>query len=675
MKAKNILTLTALALAISGVLLATMAPAHNKTEAARPKVASSPLAQAAEQAATPTATAEIYSNPDREVFFGQTHVHTGWSMDAFIIGNTTTGPAEAYQYAIGEPVKHPGGYTVQLKRPLDFQGVTDHSEYLGMVRLANDPTSPVSKLPVASKLKANTPEEVVNVFKFLVASLASGKPMTELLQPKLMASIWDQNVQIADKYYKPGKFTTFVSYEWTSAPASQNMHRNVFFRDSKKVPSVPFTALDSVHPEDLWAWMDTQRTAGNEVLAISHNGNLSNGIMFPVSVDSKGKPLTEAWAKDRLANEPLSEIHQLKGTSETTPQLSPNDEFADYELMSFLLGTDNSTSNPHGGFFREAWQNGMAMQVDRGYNPYKFGVVAASDSHNTVVSYAQNAYDGGHASLDATPKARLAGKIEAGMEVLKLSTSGLAGVWAEQNTRESIFDAMRRKETYGTSGVRIKVRLFGGWDYKQSLFDQRDWVKVGYRDGVPMGADLPPKTGAAPTFVVWALKDPDDANLDRIQIVKGWTKDTKLFEQVYDVAWSDGRKPDGKTGRVPAVKSTVDIKNASYTNTVGATELKKVWRDPDFDPSLHAFYYVRVLQIPTPRWSTYDAKKLGVDPPKRVSPTVQERAWTTPIWYTPNAAVARARKPGQLRIATAERDATRRMTRTDRELLNVAAGQ
>lgn len=343
--------------------------------------------------------------------------------------------------------------------------------------------------------------------------------------------------------------------------------------------------------------------------------------------------------------------------------------------MSFLLGHDNSTSNPHGSYVREAYENGLAMQVALGYNPYKFGMVGASDSHDTSVAYTQSNFTGGHGMFDATPKARLAGKTEAGMEVLKTGTSGLAGVWAEQNTRESIFDAMRRKEVYGTSGVRIKVRMFGGWDYKDSVLKQRDWVKAGYSGGVPMGADLPARKGGAPTFIVWALKDPDDGNLDRIQIVKGWTKNTEIFEKVYDVAWSDGRRPDARTGKVPAIRSTVNIKNASYTNTVGAVELKKVWRDPDFDPSLHAFYYVRVLQIPTPRWSTYDAKKLGVAPPSRVSPIVQERAWGSPIWYTPSPAQARGNKPGMRLAMRAAPSAKSGVKMSNRDLLNLAAGQ
>jgi len=627
-------------------------------------------------AQAPPPEAAIPSNPDRNVYFGQTHSHTSWSMDAYVIGNTITGPAEAYQFSLGMPVAHPGGYKQQLSRPLDFQGVTDHSEYLGMVRLSNDPSSPVSKFPIAAKFRASTPAQRVEVFKFLVKLLATNERIEDLLEPKMVESVWTNYVQIADKYNQPGKFTAFVSYEWTSAPGGQNLHRNIFFRDSVHIPKIPFTAIDSVHPEDLWTWMDGQRAQGNELLAISHNANLSNGLMFPVSTDSKGNPITPAWAQQRLNNEPLTEMKQIKGTSETTPELSPNDEFADYELMSFLLGHDNSTSNPHGSYVREAYENGLLLQASRGYNPYKFGIIAASDSHDTTVSYLNKGFDGGHGVFDDTPKARLAGKTEAGMEVLKTGTSGLAGVWAEQNTRASLFDAMRRKETYGTSGTRIKVRLFGGWDYKESVFRERDWVRAGYSGGVPMGADLPARKGGAPSFIVWALKDPDDGNLDRIQIVKGWSKNGELKERVYDVVWAGDRRPDPGTGKVPAIRSTVNIKDASYTNTVGATELKKVWRDPDFDPSVHAFYYVRVLQIPTPRWSTYDAKTLGIAPPKGVSPTVQERAWTSPIWYTASATNAPQGVP--------ERGAFNRMGRqkmaynkrsSDWNILNATMGQ
>lgn len=576
---------------------------------------------------------------ERHAFFGQTHQHTSWSLDAYIIGNMVTGPEEAYQYSMGEVVKHPAGYDVQIKTPLDFQGVTDHSEYVGVVRLANDPTSPISKLPVAAKLKVTKDNGPMKIFQWMAGSLGSGKPIKELLDPKLTGSVWNENTAIAEKYNKPGQFTTFCAYEWTSMPNNQNMHRNVFFKDCSKLPDAPFTAIDSDHPEDLWNWMDGQRKVGNEVLAISHNANLSNGIMFPTDVDSKGNPLDAAWAQQRMTNEPLTEIKQVKGTSETHPDLSPNDEFANYEIMNYLIGLENSTAKLHGGYTREAYQNGLAMLAARGYNPYKFGVVGAGDSHNTVTAYAQSNFFGAHGAVDATPAARLAGKVESGMNILQTGTSGLTVVWAEENTRDSIFAAMQRKEVYGTSGVRIQVRMFGGWDYDKGLLSKADWTQLAYAGGVSMGGDLPAAEGKAPSFVVAAVKDPADGNLDRIQIIKGWTRDGQLFEKVFDVAWSGDRVPDSVTGKLPPVGSTVDITKATYTNDIGSVELKTVWTDPEFDPGLHAFYYARVLQIPTPRWSTYDAARLGILPPSNVPATVQERAWTTPIWYTPTPEV------------------------------------
>ena len=583
-------------------------------------------------------------NPERNAYFGETHIHTSWSFDAYTFGNLKAGPEDAYKFAMGEPIDHPAGYKIKITRPLDFMAVTDHAEYVGIAPLANDPNSDISKLPIAENLKVRSKEDIQRVYMFLGVSIIKNQPIPELTSPQLMGSVWKEIVSAADKYYRPGKFTTFVAYEWTSTPDNRNMHRNVIFKDSKKVPGYPFSSMDSDHPEDLWNWMDTQRKAGNELLAISHNANLSDGIMFPLEVDSKNRPIDAAWAQERVNNEPLTEIHQLKGTSETHPSLSPNDEFADYELLNYLLGGVERNPKIHGSYIREAWQNGLAMQDGRGYNPYKMGVVGASDSHNTAAGYSQSDYFGGHGLLDATPQQRLSGKKESGLNMGLLSTAGLGGVWAEENTRESIFAAMQRKETFGTSGVRIKVRLFGGWDFRPDILNQKDWVKAGYAKGVPMGGDLPKKAEKEPTFIVWAVKDPDDANLDRIQIIKGWTKSGQIFEKIYDVAWSGNRKPDSITGKVPAVGNTVDVKNASYTNTIGAVELKKVWRDPDFDPSLHAFYYVRVLQIPTPRWTTYDAKKLGVPPPNWVAATVQERAWTSPIWYAPTDEASKGEK-------------------------------
>ena len=593
-------------------------------------------------------------NPERNAYFGQTHVHTSWSFDAYVFGNTMTGPEEAYKFALGQPIKHPGGYTVRLKRPLDFQAVTDHAEYVGAVRLANDPSSDISKLPIADKLKVRSKEDIEKIYLILGESMMKSEPIRELTDPQVVGSVWKQMVAIADKYYQPGKFTTFAAYEWSSTPNNMNLHRNLIFKDTKKVPELPFSSLDSTNPEDLWAWMDGQRRAGNELLAISHNANLSDGAMFPLDVDSKGRPIDAAWAQDRMNNEPLSEITQLKGTSETHPSLSPNDEFASFEIFTFLLGGVQRAPKIHGSYIREAYQNGLGMQDARGYNPYKFGIVGASDTHDTAAAYDRSNYFGGHGLLDATAEARLSGKEALGATMDLLSVSGLGGVWAEENTREAIFAAMQRKETFGTSGPRIQVRLFGGWDFSPDVLKQKDWVKTGYASGVPMGGDLPQQQGKAPTFVVWAVKDPEGANLDRIQIVKGWTKSGQIFQKIYDVAWSGNRKLTrapiqnvlygSAEPTLPPIGNTVDIKNATYKNTIGAVELKTVWTDPDFDPSLHAFYYARVLEIPTPRWTTYDANHLGVPPPGNVPATIQDRAWTSPIWYTPTADM-RAKAP------------------------------
>ena len=594
-------------------------------------------------------------NPLRDVFFGETHVHTSWSFDAYVFGNTLSGPEEAYQYALGKPIRHPAGYMVQIKRPLDFEAVTDHSEYMGTVRLANDPRSDLSKLPIAEKLQVRSKEDIQKVYLFLATSIIT-EPINELITPEVAGSVWKKVVEAADKYYQPGKFTTFAAYEWSSTPDNRNLHRNILFKDTKKVPPLPFSSIDSNHPEDLWTWMDGQRKAGNEVLAISHNANLSDGVMFPLEVDSKGRPIDAAWAQSRVNNEPLSEIQQLKGASETHPALSPNDEFAAHEILEYLLGGVDRAPRLHGSYIREGYENGLAMQDTRGYNPYKFGLVGASDTHGTAAAHTQSNYFGGHGMLDATPQARVSGVKTSGLSMDQLSTSGLGGVWAEENTREAIFAAMQRKETFGTSGVRIKVRFFGGWDFAPGVVQSKDWVKSGYANGVPMGGDLPAAKSKAPTFIVWAVKDPDDANLDRIQIVKGWTRNGQIFEKIYDVAWSN-RKANGggpisdarvRSGQaeLPPVGTTVDIKNASYTNNIGAVELKTVWADPDFDASQFAFYYVRVLQIPTPRWTTYDAKKLGVPPPSNVPATVQDRAWTSPIWYSPSDEARKGAQPG-----------------------------
>jgi hypothetical protein len=592
------------------------------------------------------------ANPERDAYFGETHVHTSWSLDAFSLGNMVTTPGDAYKYFKGEPIKHPMGFEIKIDTPLDFAGVTDHSEYVGVVNSANDPSSPVSKLPEAQPLilKAKTPAEMQRVALYCINTLGSGPPVKALMSPAIAGSVWKKNIELADQANDPGKFTAFVSYEWTSMPNSMNLHRNIFFKDSKKVPPMPFSALDSKDPSDLWNWMDGQRKAGNDLLAISHNANLSDGRMFPTDVDLKGRPIDSAYADSRVRNERLTEIKQLKGTSETHPLLSPNDEFANFEIMSVLLGNPPGRI-PHivGSYARQALKDGLAMQDAEGFNPYKFGFGAASDSHNTGVPYRQGNFFGGHTFTDGTIEARMSGTVVGGMfDARTEGTSGLTGVWAEENTRASIFDGLYRRETFGVSGPHIKVRFFGGWQYMPDMIESKDWVKTGYAKGVPMGSDLPPASGAskAPAFMVWATKDPTSGNLDRIQIIKGWAKSGQSFEKICDVVWAGDRKPDKWTGIVPPIQNTVDIENATYTNSVGSVELKKVWTDPEFDSSLHAFYYVRVLEIPTPRWTTIQAHKLGIAPPDVVAPTLQERAWTSPIWYSPSEEARKAAKPG-----------------------------
>ncbi len=639
-------------------LIAVLALAACEQKAPEPS-RKSETGDAAKQAAAAPEAPAAQPNPDRNAYFGETHIHTSWSVDAWIIGNRITGPDDAYKYAQGQTIKHPMGYDIKIDTPMDFMGVTDHSEYVGVTRQANTPGTFVSKVPEAKPLimkDPNSQEEQQRVFLYLL-SLATKPPIKALMSPEVAGPVWKENIKIAEANNRPGKFTAFCSYEWTSMPDQRNLHRNIFFKDCAKVPPLPYTALDSKHPEDLWNWMDTQRKAGNELLAISHNANLSDGWMYPMDLDSRGRPIDAAWAASRDRNERLIEMKQIKGASETHPLLSPNDEFANYELFSGLLGLSPEAGRiDHitGSFARQALKDGIAMQDVRGYNPYKFGFGAASDSHNTGSPYRHDNFYGGHVELDGTVERRLAGvMLGKTIDVRLENPAGLTGVWAEENTRASIWDAMYRKETFGVSGPHIKVRMFGGWGYDKNILIGRDWVRQSYAGGVPMGADLPPMPsgkGTAPTFVVWAVKDPTSAYLDRVQIIKGWTQNGQSFEKIFDIVWSGDRKPDKWSGRVPAIQSTVDLEKATYTNSVGSTECKTVWTDPDFDASLHAFYYVRVLEIPTPRWTLIQAVKAGLPPPDVVPLTGQERAWSSPIWYTPSAD-ARKNAPAGMTVA------------------------
>jgi hypothetical protein len=620
------------------------------------------------------ATAE--RNPERNVYFGEQHVHTSWSFDAFAFGDTVTGPEEFYQYALGQPVLHPGGFTQKLSKPLDWAADTEHSEYVGMIQEAADPESPLRKNSpfLATALGLGAGKDPMLAFKVLSATIAKGHRIKELADPTVVAPVWKRIVEIADKYYRPGTFTTFPAYEWTATPDAKNLHRNIFFLDSKNVPDVPFTAIDSTDPRDLWEWMDDQRKAGNELLAVSHNPNLSDGLMFPTEVDERGRPIDRAWAEARRRNEPLVELKQVKGQSETTPHLSPNDEFAGYEVFVWQLLGATGAPREHGSYTRQAYRDGIAMEQARGFNPYKFGVVSGSDSHVTVVPYRQDNFRGVHGTVDDTVEERLNGATVLGLNSLWVTPAGLSAVWAEENTREAIFAGMKRKETYATSGVRIPVRFFGGWGYDAALLQRRDWIKTAYATGVPMGADLPPATSTAPSFVVWAVKDPDSANLDRIQIVKGWTIHGQSFEKIFDVAWAGTRTVDPATGKLPPVGNTVNVMTGTYTNTIGSVALEAVWPDPEFDPSADAFYYARVLEIPTPRWSTIQAAQLGRVPPSGpgFQAVIQERAWSTPIWYTPPAEARRASRPG---LTVADLTAQGAVALDDAQLTELVVGK
>jgi hypothetical protein len=620
-------------------------------------------------------------NPERDAYFGETHLHTSWSVDAWVMGNRVTGPDDAYKYAQGQTIKHPMGFDIKIDTPLDFMGVTDHSEYVGVTKQANTPGSYVSKLPEAQPMIMKDPSSTAEqnrVFTYLLG-LTNGPPVKAFMDPKVTNTVWAENCKIADANNHPGKFTAFRSYEWTSMPGQRNLHRNIFFRGDK-VPDAPFSSLDSNDPSELWKWMDTQRKAGNELLAISHNANVSDGWMYPTDVDNMGRPIDAAWASARDRNERLVEIKQGKGQSEAHPLLSPNDEFANYEMYEAILGLPADVGRiDHitGSYARQALKDGITMQDVRGYNPYKLGMAGGSDSHNSASPYRHDNFFGLHADADGAVERRFAGVLIGGtMDVRLENPGGLTGVWAEENTRASIWDAMYRKETFGVSGPHIKVRLFGGWAYGAALPNAQDWVKQAYAGGVPMGADLRPMPtggkGTAPKFVVWAVKDPTSANLDRIQIVKGWSKNGQSFEKVFDVVWAGDRKPDRWTGRVPAIPSTVNIETATYDNSTGATELKTVWTDPEFDASVHAFYYARVLEIPTPRWTLIQAVKAGIPPPDIVPLTGQERAWSSPIWYTPSAEARKSAAAG-----TTVTDLTKKGAKalTDAQLRELVVGK
>ena len=569
-----------------------------------------------------------WGQANRKPLFGETHIHTVWSFDAYLF-NTRATPDDAYEFAKGKPLQHPLGKTYQLSRPLDFMAVTDHGVYLGVFAKMADKSHPLNKHPLAVKVTDPDPDVMSSAFNDIIAASAAGKSIEGLMTEEVKAEAWAEIIASANRHYEPGKFTTFVAYEYTATPDRQNLHRNVIFKGDSG--PVPFSRMDSVNPEDLWDWMENIRADGNDVFSIPHNSNLSDGRMFERQ-DSWDRPFTAEYAAKRNHNEPLVEVTQVKGTSETHPTLSPNDEFADFEIIEQRVASKIQITQFAGSYVRDAYRTGLEFQDKQGFNPYRFGLIAASDSHTCIVPVEENNYSGKVGSRDGSPMKRLQAESST-MDLRKFSASGLAGVWAEENTRESIFEAMRRKETWGTSGPRIIVRLFGGFEMDNVNPGDEGWVAAGYSSGVPMGGQLKASdgNGRAPTFAVWAMKDSESANLDRIQIVKGWSDGGVTHEKIYDVAWSGNRQISG--GKLPPVGNTIDMETLEYTNDIGAVELAGTWTDPDFNAQQNAFYYARVIEIPTPRWSMFDAKYLGIPHPADLNKILQERAYTSPIWY------------------------------------------
>ncbi len=558
--------------------------------------------------------------------FGELHIHTSFSFDAFIF-NTRATPDDAYSFGKGRPLKHPLGKTYQLKRPLDFMAVTDHGIFMGVISKMTDQSHPLSKHPIAKIINDANPDVRSTAFAPIVALARSGDTSGPLYDPSILRDTWDEIVASANRHYQPGTFTTFIGYEWSTSDNGMNMHRNVIFKGDSA--PVPFTRADSQKPEDLWMWMDKIRTEGFEALAIPHNSNKSDGRMFERET-SWDTPFSRAYADQRNRNEPLVEVTQVKGTSETHPILSPNDEFADFELDEMRVASPIKITKFAGGYVRDAYRTGLEFQDTMGFNPYRFGLMGSTDSHTGITPLTEKGYSGKLGTLDGTPERRFSGP----RTRMDFGASGLAGVWAQENTRESIYEALRRKETWATSGPRIIVRFFGGFDMKNVTPGAEGWIAAANNAGVPMGGELKASDGdGAPTFAVWAIKDPESGHLDRLQIVKGWSRDGKSHEKVYDVCWSDDRVKDPATGKLPPVGNTVDLATATYSNTIGAVELMGLWQDPNFSAEQNAFYYVRVLEIPTPRWSLYDEVELGRSFPSDLARTIQERAFTSPIWY------------------------------------------
>ena len=572
----------------------------------------------------------------RQALFGDVHVHTSLSFDAYIFGVRRT-PDDAYRYALGEKIRHINGYDVQLHGgPLDFYAVTDHGEYLGILPELDRPSSPMSRIPYAKDLFSRVMAEIEAAYNRVTSSVKLGIRIPELDNREVVKTTWQEIQASADRFYRPGHFTTFAGYEYTSNPDSQNLHRVVLFSGARR-PEMPFGSLDSTNPEDLWAWLDGHREKGIDSIAIPHNSNVSNGMMFQLN-DFAGNPITSAYAETRMRNEPIVEMSQIKGTSETHPELSPNDEFGNFEIYEILLGTTRR-GKAEGSYVRQALQRGLQIEAQTGVNPYQFGFIGSSDTHNAGSPVEEEHYFGKTGIPDGLPSTRRA-MVVAGEENLrgamstpfyKWSAAGLAGVWAERNDRADIFAAMRRRETFATSGPRIKVRLFAGYGYSANILSRANFAELAYGGGVPMGSELRVSGNSSPIFLAQAMKDANGAGLQRMQIIRGWAENGVTKEAIFDIACANGA-PNPETHRCAPMRDTTDTRTCMVNKRSGAPEMKIAWRDPDYNPARHAFYYVRVLENPTCRWSTWEANREGASVRPGLPLTIQERAWSSPIW-------------------------------------------
>jgi len=594
--------------------------------------------------------------PDN-VYWGDTHLHTTLSFDAGAFGNRL-GPEDAYQFARGDEVTSTGGYRVRLSRPLDFLVVADHSDNMGLfTRISESAPEIMSDAEgrrIHDMIKAGGQQAVAASVE-LIDAFSRGKSISAALAVEpgdaAFTATWERIVNAAEQYNDPGQFTAFIGYEWTSlVNTGDNLHRVVIYRDDGDValrhePYTTMAPFGSPDPMDLWKWMKNyeNQSSGN-ILAIAHNGNLSNGIMFPVAKQYTGRRVDKQYISERILREPLYEVTQIKGDGETHPFLSPDDEFADYETWAkgnLNLSVAKTDDMLQYEYAREALKNGLALEENFGENPYKFGMIGSTDSHTSLATAEEDNFFGKHSGSEPGPLRMEHAMAKMGdfeYEGWSVSAAGLTAVWAKDNTRKALFDAMQRKEVYATTGPRMMVRFWGGWEFEEADAKSRLPGEMGYGKGVPMGGDLrKAPEGESPSFLVAALKDPLSGNLDRIQIVKGWLdKQGKTHEKVYNVAWGDaGSRQLDDTGKLPPVGNTVDVASATWTNTIGDPELISVWTDPDFDPDQRAFYYARVLEIPTPRWTAYEAKFYSIEAPERSPMITQERAYTSPIWYTP----------------------------------------